>query len=75
MDGAECGSDAGLLAGGSWEQGRVGTGTQRGSGRGKRPPPPPVQDRRKMDGCLIFTRDERGPWACSSLFYKDQNRE
>ena len=76
MDGAGWGSDAGLLAGGSWERGRVGTGTQRGGGGGKRPPPPPVRDRhRMMDGCLIFARDERGPWVCSSVFYKDQNGE
>lgn len=75
MDGAGCGSDAGLLAGGSWERGRVGTGTQRGGGGGKRPPPPPVRDRRRMDGCLIFARDERGPWVCLSVFHKDQNGE
>ena len=75
MDGAGSGSDAGLLAGGSWERVRVGVGTQRGGGGGKSPPRPPVWDRRKMDGCLIFARDERGPWVCSSLFYKDQNGE
>lgn len=75
IDGTGSGSDPGLLVGGSWEWVRVGAGTQRGGGGGKRPPPPPVWDRRKMDGCLIFARDERGPWVCSSLFYKDLNGE
>ena len=71
MDGAGSGTDPGLLVDGSWEQDRVGAGTQRGISGGKSPPPTPVWDRRKMDGCLIFTRDERRPWVCLSLFYKD----
>lgn len=58
-------------------QSRCGSRVGAGSGCGGREAPPfyPVNKKSKMDGPLILSRDETGPWIFLSPSYKDLSRK
>lgn len=52
-----------------------GMGAELGWGGREVPPSSPVGERSKMDGALILSRDETGPWIVLSPSHKAQSRK